>query len=431
MSQATSAPASAAGAESDLFYRIAMSVAGEVGTELLAALVRSMRDVMDVGVAMITRGIGEPPVRARASWSWRRQGSHDPIEYDLEGTPCHLVYQGRHLLVPKALWQQFPREVGWEGYCGVPLKDRSGKVIGHFAVLSEAPIGNPERTEGLMRIFGLRAEAELQRIEYEHEREQLVERLSRALERLGAQHQATRRANAFKTEMLGMVAHDLRNPLASIVTRVELIEALAARAGGAEPDEKVMSSCHAIVRSADRMEKMIADLLVSARNEAQTIALKCSEIDVADPVRAAIGLNHAAAEKKRLRIVERLEPGRLVTADEDRLIEAIDNLLSNAVKYSAPGGTITVATRSDDGGGLALVSIEDQGQGLSAEDLAQAFQPFQPLSARPTGGEASTGLGLAIVKAIAEAHGGSVVAASPGKGQGSTFTLRLPIAGPA
>jgi signal transduction histidine kinase len=430
MSQATSVPASAAGAESDLFYRIAMSVAGEVGTELLAALVRSMRDVMDVGVAMITRGIGEPPVRARASWSWRRQGSHDPIEYDLEGTPCQLVYQGRHLLVPKALWQQFPREVGWEGYCGVPLKDRSGKVIGHFAVLSEAPIGNPERTEGLMRIFGLRAEAELQRIEYEHEREQLVERLSRALERLGAQHQANRRANAFKTEMLGMVAHDLRNPLASIVTRVELIEALAARAGDAEPDDKVMSSCHAIVRSADRMEKMIADLLVSARNEAQTIALTCSEIDVADPVRAAIGLNHAAAEKKRLRIVERLEPGRPITADEDRLIEAIDNLLSNAVKYSAPGGTITVATRTDSAG-LALVSIADEGQGLSAEDLAQAFQPFQPLSARPTGGEASTGLGLAIVKAIAEAHGGSVAAESPGKGQGSTFTIRLPIAGPA
>jgi signal transduction histidine kinase len=430
MSQATSAPASAAGAESDLFYRIAMSVAGEVGTELLAALVRSMRDVMDVGVAMITRGIGEPPLRARASWSWRRQGSHDPIEYDLEGTPCHLVYQGRHLLVPKALWQQFPREVGWEGYCGVPLKDRSGKVIGHFAVLSEAPIGNPERTEGLMRIFGLRAEAELQRIEHEHEREQLVERLSRALERLGAQHQATKRANTFKTEMLGMVAHDLRNPLAAIVSRVELIAALVARADAA-PDAKVADACHAIVRSADRMEKMIADLLASARNEARTIALTSGEIDLADPVRAAIGLNHAAAQKKRLRIVERLEQGPVVRADEDRLIEAIDNLLSNAVKYSAPDGTITVATRFDDGAGLALVSIEDQGQGLSAEDLAQAFQPFRTLSAKPTGGEASTGLGLAIVKAIAEAHGGSVVAASPGKGQGSTFTLRLPPSGPA
>jgi signal transduction histidine kinase len=429
MSHATHA--SAAGAEGDLFHRIAMSVAGEVGTDFLAALVRSMREAMDVGVAMITRGVGEPPVRARASWSWRRQGGQAPIEYELEGTPCHLVYQGRHLVVPRELWRQFPREVGWEGYCGVPLKDRAGKVIGHFSVLSEAPIDNPERTEGLMRIFGLRAEAELQRIEHERERERLVERLSRALERLGAQHQAIKRANAFKTQMLGMVAHDLRNPLASIVTRVELIEALAARLGGAAPDDKVLSSCQVIVRSAERMEKMIADLLASARNEAQTIALACSEIDLADPVRAAIGLNHAAAEKKRLRIVERLEHGRPIVADEDRLIEAIDNLLSNAVKYSAPGGTITVATGSDGGAGLALVSIADEGQGLSGEDLARAFQSFQPLSARPTGGEASTGLGLAIVKAIAEAHGGSVVAASPGKGQGSTFTLRLPMSAPA
>ncbi len=147
-------------------------------------------------------------------------------------------------------------------------------------------------------------------------------------------------------------------------------------------------------------------------------------------MRAAIALNHAAAVKKQLRIAERFEPGRAVMADEDRLIEAIDNLLSNAVKYSAPGGTITVATRTDSAG-LALVSIADEGQGLSPEDLARAFQPFQPLSAKPTGGEASTGLGLAIVKAIAEAHGGSVAAESPGKGQGSTFTIRLPIAGPA
>ena len=331
--------------------------------------------------------------------------------------------------MPEQLWRLFPREAGLEGYCGVPLKGAGGKVIGHFSVMSEVPIGNPERTEGMMRIFALRVEAELQRIEQERERERLVERLSRALERLGTLHQATKRANAFKTEMLGMVAHDLRNPLAAIVSRVELIGALIGRAG-ALPDESLANSCHAIVRSADRMAKMIADLLASARNEARTIALACSGIDLAAPVRAAIALNHAAAVKKQLRIAERFEPGRAVMADEDRLIEAIDNLLSNAVKYSAPGGTITVATRTDSAG-LALVSIADEGQGLSPEDLARAFQPFQPLSAKPTGGEASTGLGLAIVKAIAEAHGGSVAAESPGKGQGSTFTIRLPIAGPA
>ncbi len=236
MSQATST--SAAAAENDPIYLIAQSVAGEVGTDFLGALVRSMREAMDVAVAIITRGVGEPPSRARASWSWRKGDRQFPEEYELEGTPCSLVYKGQNLLVPEQLWRLFPREAGLEGYCGVPLKDAGGKVIGHFSVMSEVPIGNPERTEGMMRIFALRVEAELQRIEQERERERLVERLSRALERLGTLHQATKRANAFKTEMLGMVAHDLRNPLAAIVSRVELIGALIGRAG-ALPDESL------------------------------------------------------------------------------------------------------------------------------------------------------------------------------------------------
>jgi signal transduction histidine kinase len=179
------------------------------------------------------------------------------------------------------------------------------------------------------------------------------------------------------------------------------------------------------------MEQMIAGLLASARTEARAIALRCRDVDLADPVRIAIGLNHAAAAAKQLRITEMHAPARRVVADEDRLIEAIDNLLSNAVKYSPAGGAIFVETGINGGTGLAFVRVTDRGQGLSGEDIGLAFQRFQRLSAKPTAGESSTGLGLAIVKAIAEAHGGSVEVSSAGQGQGSTFTLWLPVAGPA
>lgn len=415
----------------DPFYFIARSTAGRLGTDYLGALVRSMHEAMDVAVAVITRGVGEPPVKARASFTWKKEGSRFPDEYDLEGTPCKLVYQGQHIVVPEQLWQRFPREAGLEGYCGVPLRNSAGAVMGHFSVLSEVPIRNPERTEGIMRIFGMRVEAELQRLEAEQERTALIQRLRHALDRLGHQHRLTRRANAFKTEMLGMVAHDLRNPLTAIVGRAELIGQLfETERNEARRRERVESACTAIGRAADRMEGMIAGLLESAREEAHAIVLRCAEMDLAEAVRAAIGLNQGAADAKGIRFSEAMEQGATIVADADRLIEAVDNLLSNAVKYSSAGSSIAVAAGIDRAEGAAFVRIFDTGQGLSAEDLANAFQRFQPLSARPTAGETSTGLGLSIVRAIAQAHGGTVEAASPGKGHGATFTLRVPAAGP-
>jgi signal transduction histidine kinase len=345
-----------------------------------------------------------------------------------------VVYKGQRLVLPEQLWCRFPREAGKEGYCGVPLRNRAGKVVGHFSVFSDVPIRNPQRTEGIMRIFGMRVEAELQRIDAEQERAALIQRLSEALERLGHQHQLTRRANAFKTEMLGMVAHDLRNPLAAIVGRAELIERLfegEAGPGDTKLRERVQTACTAIGRAADRMEGMIADLLVSARNEARSISLRCSKIDLGEPVRVAIGLNQRAAEAKGIRIADvAADTGTTIVADADRLIEAVDNLLSNAIKYSPAGGAVRVEAGIEAATGLAWVSVSDRGEGMNERDIAQAFQRFQPLSAKPTAGESSTGLGLAIVRAIAEAHGGSVEATSPGKGQGATFTLRLPPSGP-
>jgi signal transduction histidine kinase len=147
-------------------------------------------------------------------------------------------------------------------------------------------------------------------------------------------------------------------------------------------------------------------------------------------VRAAIGLNQRAAEAKGIRIACVEGEPAMIIADADRVIEAVDNLISNAVKYSPTGSEVVVEASLDRCAALALISVADRGEGMSESDIAGAFQRFQQLSAKPTAGESSTGLGLAIVRAIAEAHGGSVEATSAGKGQGSTFRLRLPVSGP-
>ena len=109
--------------------------------------------------------------------------------------------------------------------------------------------------------------------------------------------------------------------------------------------------------------------------------------------------------------------------DPDRLREAVDNLVSNAIKYSPTGGKIElVVTRQDDG---TVISVRDEGAGLSPEDISRLFGRFQRLSAKPTGGESSTGLGLSIVKRIVELHGGPIAAESAGPGRGATFTITL------
>jgi signal transduction histidine kinase len=412
---------------------IAQSTVGEVGTEFLAALVRSMHAAMDVRIAFITRGVGEPPVRARAAYSWKKPDDKFPDEYDLEGTPCRLVYDGQHVLIPEQLWRQFPREVGCEGYCGIPLADDGGRVVGHFAVISETPISNPQRVLGIMRIFGMRVQAELRRLAREHERDVLIGRLTHAIDRLALQHQATRRANAFKTEALGMVAHDLRNPLAVIFGRVEYVEALleqkdvAAQASLDALRQQLQKASRAIGQSAERMQRMIADLLASARSDATAISLNRAPIDLVMPVRVAIGLCHPKATDKAIAITEDLPDVGLIDADEDRVIEALENLIGNAVKFSPRDSAVSVTIRKDAAAGMAEVCVADQGQGLDEADLARVFQRYQTLSAKPTGGETSTGLGLAIVKAIADAHGGSIAAASEGKDKGTTFTLRLPL----
>ena len=115
--------------------------------------------------------------------------------------------------------------------------------------------------------------------------------------------------------------------------------------------------------------------------------------------------------------------------DADRMREAIDNLISNAIKYSPIGGQITVLVDGDEDD--TTIRVTDEGAGLSPEDIGRLFGRFQRLSAKPTAGESSTGLGLSIVKKIVDMHGGSVVAQSPGPGQGATFTITLPAATPA
>ncbi|BAM86651.1 two-component system regulator [Bradyrhizobium oligotrophicum S58] len=247
--------------------------------------------------------------------------------------------------------------------------------------------------------------------------------LMQANRRLSAQWLRLQRANGFKNEILGTVAHDLKNPLGVILGRTEMLTELIATGASADG---VTSQVGHIRDAAKRLTSMVDHLISDAMADAFDITIRREPVDIAALVHEVVEANQPLALNKQQVIAVSAPPHLSTMCDIDRIREAIDNLLSNAIKYSPIGGKIIVNATDD--GDNTIIGVTDQGAGLSPEDLGRLFGRFQRLSAKPTAGESSTGLGLSIVKRIVDMHGGEVTAKSDGPGLGSTFSITLPAA---
>jgi signal transduction histidine kinase len=245
--------------------------------------------------------------------------------------------------------------------------------------------------------------------------------LMQANRRLSAQWLRLQRANGFKNEILGTVAHDLKNPLGVILGRTEMLKELISTGASASG---VVAQVDHIRDATKRLTTMVDHLISDAMADAFDITIRREPVDVAALVKEVAEANQPLAVNKQ-QAISVTAPANIVTmCDTDRIREAIDNLISNAIKYSPIGGKIGVAVTHE--GSDTIVRVSDEGAGLSPEDLGRLFGRFQRLSAKPTAGESSTGLGLSIVKRIVDMHGGEVTAESDGPGKGSTFTITLP-----
>jgi signal transduction histidine kinase/DNA-binding NarL/FixJ family response regulator len=245
--------------------------------------------------------------------------------------------------------------------------------------------------------------------------------LMQANRRLSAQWLRLQRANGFKNEILGTVAHDLKNPLSVILGRTEMLTELIAVGSSRET---VTAQVEHIRDASKRLTAMVDHLISDAMADAFDISIRREPVDIAALVGEVADANQPLAVNKQQSIDVSAPTSFVTMCDADRMREAIDNLISNAIKYSPIGGRISILVDND--ASNAVIRVADEGAGLSPEDLGRLFGRFQRLSAKPTAGESSTGLGLSIVKRIIDMHGGEVTADSAGPGQGSTFTIRLP-----
>jgi signal transduction histidine kinase len=222
-----------------------------------------------------------------------------------------------------------------------------------------------------------------------------------------------------KDEFLAMLGHELRNPLAPIVTALELIKL---RGSDRFSPEHVI-----IERQLGHLRRLVDDLLDVTRITTGKTELQLELLDVHSVVQAAVEAAQPLVSQRQHELVcEVPESGLWVQGDPLRLTQVLGNLLINAAKYTGPRGRIVVSAWLD--GADAVVQVRDNGVGIDAALLPQVFDLFEQGRVSIDRSRGGLGIGLAIVRSLVTMHGGSVAAESKGPGRGSAFTVRLPLA---
>ena len=371
----------------------------------------------------------EQDLRAHAEFLRRLiESSHDCIKVlDMEGRLLSINEGGRRLLEMESVdpylgrhWSDFWMGGDMERAKAAIEQARRGEVArfeGHAATTRGtwrwwetvvAPIqdeaGVPERLLAVSRDV-------THRVEREQEREAHHRRLQEVAESVARQ----------KDEFLATLSHELRNPLAAILTGVAALDVIGA------PTPAAKSARAIIRRQTQHLAGLLDDLLDVARIAEGKLGLELGAVDLAEVARAAIDGERPRIEAKRqkLRIVGPPE-GPRVAADAVRARQIAANLVNNACKYTPEGGDIEVIVEAGDTEGV--LRVRDTGIGIPPERLEDVFGLFTQIEKSRGRSEGGLGIGLALVRRLAAMHGGSVTAQSAGPGHGSTFEVRLPLA---
>jgi PAS domain S-box-containing protein len=274
------------------------------------------------------------------------------------------------------------------------VRDEAGELTGFVKVLRDETArkqAETERAELLKREQSARAEAE--------------------------------NATRLKDQFLAMLSHELRTPISSILVWARML-----RENLCEPSERE-EGLEVIERSAEAQKQLLDDLLDVSRIASGKTRLERTETNLTDLVRLAIDSHLPTAKAKNVTLKTELATDiGAISADPDRLRQVAGNLVHNAVKFTPSGGRVEVHLRKD--GDWIVFSVSDTGKGIEPEFLPHVFTAFSQADVSSTRAFGGLGLGLAISKELVELHGGTIIAESKGAGEGSTFTVRLPLTEP-
>ena len=306
-----------------------------------------------------------------------------------------------------------PLDLGLVSCWSMPILSSTGQILGTFGTYSRA-LGAPGKQEqDLIYSLSQTASLAIERWQANLHRERLLhsERAAR-----GDAERATR----MKNEFLSTLSHELRTPLNAISLWTDLLKLNLRQS---DPLEEGLA---AISRNTQLQATLVEDLLDMSRIEAGQLRLEMKLVHLSTIISAAVDTVRLSAEAKGIQFELLLDPEEgPVQGDPERLQQLIGNLLTNSVKYTPERGLVTV--RSEWRAAHVVISVSDNGEGMSAEFLPHIFDRFRQEDASSTRRLGGLGLGLALAKQLAELHRGRLRALSAGKGLGATFTLELPL----
>jgi PAS domain S-box-containing protein len=234
------------------------------------------------------------------------------------------------------------------------------------------------------------------------------------------QNERLRELDRVKDEFIALISHELRTPLTSIRGYLELVADDAAADGLTAEQREWLT---VIDRNADRLMKLVEDLLITAQAHSGSLALTQSEFDLGMIVRQCAEACAPAAAARGIRLDCVAEPNLLITGDPGRIGQVVDNLVSNALKFTPVGGRVELLAEAHDGG--VRIEVADTGMGIPADEQGRLFDRFFRTARAQDEAIAGAGLGLSIAKAIVEAHRGQISYRTV-EGEGTTFTVDLP-----
>ena len=247
------------------------------------------------------------------------------------------------------------------------------------------------------------------------------EAMRAALVREQAAREAAETANRAKDQFLAVLSHELRSPLQGVMGWTHLL-----RQGRLDaPASK--HALEVIDRSLRQQVALVNDLLDVSRVIAGKLGIDRRVVDLGGIVRNALEEHQLSAEAKRVKLTLRADGSEgvaRVMGDRQRLQQVVGNLVGNAVKFTPEGGDVVIELRRDQG--EVVIEVRDTGEGIDQTILPHVFDPFRQADSSNLRRQGGLGLGLALVQSIVGMHGGTVRAISPGRGQGATFTVRLP-----
>ena len=407
-------------------YRVAEILAAETTLEESApALLATLNDAFDAAFSALWSMDGDELRCVAAHGEASAAGASGMVGRGLRfrsgtGVPGRIWQTGAPLWIENVLDDPCPckalaQAAGLHAAFGFPVQ-LHGEVLAVFEFFSLRILERDDDTVRLFESIGRQVAQFMARKRAEDDRARLLVQEHRA--RLDAEE-----SNHSKDDFVTMISHELRTPLNTILGWSAILK------NGATKPETCARAIDAIERGARAQAQLIEDLLDISRIGRGTLVVTCGSIDAAATVRAAIELVQLSANDRGVSLdASGVGQSIAVWADKARLQQIILNLLSNAIKFTPAGGSVAVTLTATDA--EVEIVVRDTGAGIRADFLALLFEPFRQGDIPARGGASGLGLGLAIVQHLAHAHGGTVTAASGGEGQGSTFTVRLPRAGP-